>query len=217
MKKIIITLSLILVVLLVGCDKLQPKPPIKIETQTCKIQDNTNHSHWCEYPCGNDMIEEAIKCQNISQTNSSFITAEKYNGTEFYCFHSEYYNKRVCLPHTEEVKINVLEAEDIYIFQECSINDTLCINDEIVIYDWKCDMNWNCSDGYSWTEDYIVDSVNKDLAPQKTVLYYWGWYENPMLLEINDTRTYRECRALFSDCIIISNKTIKRYDYYTWV
>lgn len=43
---------------------------IPIESQKCKVQDNSNYSHWCEYDCTSDistMAEEAIKCQESNK------------------------------------------------------------------------------------------------------------------------------------------------------
>lgn len=57
-------LFLILIVLIVLCI-ITPSPEIIVKVNsTCKVQDNSNYSHWCEYTCGNNIFEEAIKCQD---------------------------------------------------------------------------------------------------------------------------------------------------------
>lgn len=60
MKKIILLIWIM--ILFIGCEGLQQKPQIRIESVICRVQDNSNYSHWCEYECGNNIIEEAMKC-----------------------------------------------------------------------------------------------------------------------------------------------------------
>jgi hypothetical protein len=36
-----------------------------------------------------------------------------YNGSEYYCFYNLEYQQKMCLPKTEDIKINVLEKEGI--------------------------------------------------------------------------------------------------------
>lgn len=40
------------------------RPEIQIISETCGIQDNRNHSKWCEVPCSGNLIEQAIRCSN---------------------------------------------------------------------------------------------------------------------------------------------------------
>lgn len=68
---------MLVIVLLVSCRKsyeeLKFKPTVKVENKTCYVQDNTNHSHWCEITCVNNfynIIQEAIRCQNETRTRS---------------------------------------------------------------------------------------------------------------------------------------------------
>ena len=75
MNKIIISICLLSVLVLSGCDEIKsieeeyttPKGnTIEIElpedSVTCYIQDNSNHSRFCKYDCGQDMRDALREC-----------------------------------------------------------------------------------------------------------------------------------------------------------
>ncbi len=143
-------------------------------------------------------------------------------------------------PETEEIKLEELSVDpdiinnlkyEIHIDCEYVINnlnnDTMAFIPETIelckkvfpdlieiIYKWKCNINFNCSDGYRWTEEDVMEWDKREYAPQQSVLSHWAWYQNPTRFNINDTGTFRICRATHSDCKIISNRTVDRFEYY---
>ncbi len=55
--------------------------------------------------------------------NGSLIEIKEYTGDLYYCFYSDYENRDVCLPYTEEVRLGIIEVDEITSYKIFNISD----------------------------------------------------------------------------------------------
>lgn len=84
----------------------------------------------------------------------------------------------------------------------------------LILGTWSCTMDWECSDGYNWQEQSVEETFYDGHAMQETVLWHWAFYENPTQFEINDTGTYRFCKAITTNCTNTNNRTVYYDEYF---